>query len=265
MPDPHKIVLSTDEHGVTTLLMNRPDKLNSWDPEMETQLMKAAHDIEADLGKHRVLVVKGAGKAFCAGVDLAVIAAEQTKPTRELRNLMTIRHRFFEWIEQIELPVVAAVHGYCLGGGFELALACDFRLLSGDAKLAMPELGFGQIPGSGAASRLAALANGSVAKDLIMTCRRISAAEADRYGLATRVFPEAEFTVGVDAFCRELAAKPPLAVAMTKQIVGMVQSVDAASSRAIERLGQSALLATEDLAEGLAAAAARRRATFVGR
>lgn len=265
MSDAPKIILGTDDHGITTLVMNRPEKLNSWDHEMESLLMQAAHEIESDLGKHRVLVIKGAGKAFCAGVDLAVIAAEQTRPPRELRNLMTIRHRFFEWIEHVELPVIAAIHGYCLGGGLELALACDFRLLSDDAKLAMPELGFGQIPGSGAASRLAALANGSVAKDLIMTCRRIDAAEAERYGLATRVYPAAEFAASVDAFCREVAAKPPLAVAMTKQIVAMVQTVDAGSARAVERLGQSTLLASEDLAEGLAAAAARRPAKFTGR
>lgn len=265
MPETARILLSTDEHGVTTLLMNRPEKLNSWDYEMEAQLMQAARAIERDLGSHRVLVIRGAGKAFCAGVDMALIGAEQTMRPRDLRTHMAIRHRFFDWVENIELPVVAAVHGYCLGGGLELALACDFRLLSDDARLAMPELGFAQIPGSGAASRLASLANASVAKDLIMTCRRIDAAEADRFGLATRVFAAERFGEGVDEFCRELASRPPLAVAMTKQIVGMVQSVDAGSARALERLGQSALLGTEDLAEGLAAAGERRAARFTGR
>lgn len=265
MPDTAKVLLSTDDHGVTTLLMNRPEKLNSWDYEMEARLMQAAHDIERDLGRHRVLVIKGAGKAFCAGVDMALIGREQAMRPRDLRNHMAIRHRFFEWLENIELPVVAAVHGYCLGGGLELALACDFRLLSDDAKLAMPELGFAQIPGSGAASRLAALANASVAKDLIITCRRIDAAEADRFGLATRVFPANEFAGRVEEFCRDLATKPPLAAAMAKKIVTMVQSVDAGSARALERLGQSALLGTEDLAEGLAAASERRVARFSGR
>lgn len=265
MSDTSKVVLSTDEHGVTTLLMNRPDKLNSWDYEMESQLIEAAYHIERNLSDHRVLVIRGAGKAFCAGVDMSIVGAEQKMRPRDLRNHMSIRHRFFEWLEAIELPVVAAVHGYCLGGGLELALACDFRLLSDDARLGMPELSFGQIPGSGASSRLARLANPSVAKDLIITCRRFDAAEADKLGLATRVFPASEFDARVQEFCRDIAAKPPLAVAMAKQIVDMVQSVDAGSARRVERLGQSALLGSEDLAEGLAAAVERRKPHFTGR
>ena len=260
-----KVILTTAENGVTTLLMNRPDKLNSWDYDMEAQFTAATQAIEADLSRHRVLVIRGAGKSFCAGVDMSLIGTEQALPARDLRLRMQIRHRFFEWIEQVEIPVVAAVHGYCLGGGLELALACDFRLLSSDAKLAMPELGFAQIPGSGAMSRLTALANASVAKDLVMTCRRIGATEASGYGLATRVYDAQSFDADVQAFCDDLALRPPLGLALTKQVTAMVQSGDFGNARAIERLGQSVLLPSEDLREGLAAATERRQPVFRGR
>lgn len=258
------VQLHTTASGVTTLLMNRPDKLNSWDEAMEAALHAAAAAIERDLGRHRVLVIRGAGRAFCAGVDMAIVGREQTLPGRDLRTIMQIRHRFFDWLEQIEIPVIAAIHGYCLGGGLELALCCDFRLVSDDARLAMPELSFGQVPGSGAASRLTTLCGPAVAKDLIMTCRRIDAAEAGALGIASRVIPAAGFDDAVSAFAEDLAAKPPLALAMAKQVVAMVNPGDALRARQIERLGQSALLGTRDLAEGLAAAAERRPPRFTG-
>ncbi|MGE5165789.1 MAG: enoyl-CoA hydratase/isomerase family protein [Sphingobacteriales bacterium] len=264
MADGKYVLVSTSAEGITTILMNRPDKLNSWNGEMEAEFRKMAATIENELKKHRVLVIRGAGRAFCAGVDMGIIGTEQKLPPRELRNRMAIRHRFFDWVEQIEIPVVAAIHGYCLGGGLELALACDFRLLSADAKLAMPELTFGQVPGSGAASRLTALAGPSVAKDIIVTCRRLDAAEAAAIGLATRVYPAAEFDAKVQEFCGELAKRPPLAVAMVKQMVAAVQPADLSKARSIERLAQSALLNTRDLAEGLAAAAQKRPAQFTG-
>lgn len=264
MDDEKLVLVSTTDEGVTTILMNRPDKLNSWTADMEVELRDAAAAIEQNLKKHRVLVIRGAGRAFCAGVDMSIIGTEQKLPPRELRNRMAIRHRLFDWLEQIEIPVVAAIHGYCLGGGLELALACDFRLVSDDAKLAMPELTFGQVPGSGAASRLTALAGPGVAKDIIVTCRRFDAAEAATMGLATRVFPAAEFDAKVQAFCSDIAKKPPLAVAMAKQMVAAVQPADLGKARSIERLAQSALLGTSDLAEGLAAAAEKRPAQFTG-
>lgn len=264
MADGKYVLVSTTAEGVTTILMNRPDKLNSWNEEMEAELREAAATIEKELKKHRVVIIRGAGRAFCAGIDMAIIGTEQKLPPRELRNRMAIRHRFFDWLEQIETPVVAAIHGYCLGGGLELALACDFRLVSDDAKLAMPELTFGQVPGSGAASRLTALAGPSVAKDIIVTCRRLDAAEAAAIGLANRVYPAAEFDARVQEFCNELAKRPPLAVAMVKQMVAAVQPADLGKARSIERLAQSALLGTSDLAEGLVAATQKRPAQFTG-
>lgn len=265
MTDKEKTLFrTTSDDGVVTLIMNRPDKLNSWDAAMEAELKTAFADIERSVGDHRVVVLRGAGKAFCAGVDLEVVASEQTLPGRDLRNTMSARHRLFDWLEEIELPVVAAIHGYCLGGGLELALACDFRLVSDDATFAMPELGFGQIPGSGAASRITALAGPAVAKDLIITARRFEAAEALRLGLATRVFSADEFEAGVDGFVADLAAKPPLAVAAAKQVVRTVGELDPHTSRVVERLAQSTLLGTADLEEGLAAYRERRDPEFKG-
>lgn len=265
MPDDARVLHHLDDDGVCTLTMNRPDKLNSWDARLEEELSEHFTRIEGELDDVRVLVLRGAGRAFCAGVDLEVVAREQTYPGRRLRTLMAARHRLLDWIEGIELPVVAAIHGYCLGGGLELALACDLRLVADDASFAMPELTFGQVPGSGAASRLVALAGPGVAKDLIMTARRFDAAEAQRLGLTTRVLPSERFDDEVAAFVADLAAKPPLAVAMAKQMVDTVGDVGPQRARTVERLSQSALLGTEDLHEGLTAAAERRPPQFRGR
>lgn len=265
MVDMEKTLITTlTDEGVCTLTMNRPEKLNSWDADMERELQLAFASIERDIGDYRVIVVRGAGKAFCAGVDLEVVAEEQSYPGRELRTTMSIRHRLFDWLEQIELPVVAAIHGYCLGGGLELALACDFRLASDDASFGMPELGFGQIPGSGAASRIAALAGPAVAKDLIITARRFDAGEALELGLVSRVFERSTFEEDVEAFVTDLVAKPPLAVAVAKQVINTIDVLDPHTSRLVERLGQSALLGTKDLEEGLAAHRERRSPEFKG-
>lgn len=265
MPDEPRILRHLDDDGVCTLTLNRPNKLNSWDAPLEDELRDHFARIEGELDDVRVLLLRGAGRAFCAGVDLEVVAQEQTYAGRRLRTLMAARHRLLDWLEGIELPVVAAIHGYCLGGGLELALACDLRLVSEDASFAMPELTFGQVPGSGAASRLVALAGPGVAKDLIMTARRVDAGEAEQLGLTTRVFPADRFDDEVAAFVADLATKPPLALAMTKQMVDTVGEVGPQRARTVERLAQSALLGTEDLHEGLAAASERRPPRFQGR
>lgn len=258
------LIVSVSDDGVCTLTMSRPDKLNSWDAEMERELESAFGTIESEIGRYRVIVLRGAGRAFCAGVDLEVVAEEQTYPGRQLRTTMSVRHRLFDWLEQIELPVVAAIHGYCLGGGLELALACDFRLASEAATFGMPELGFGQVPGSGAASRITAIAGPAVAKDLIVTARRFDAAEALRLGLVTRVFEASEFEAGVSAFVEDLVSKPPLAVGVAKQVINTIGVLDPHTARVVERLGQSALLGTSDLAEGLIAYRERRPPEFTG-
>lgn len=263
--NPNPTLISTvGDDGVCTLTMNRPEKLNSWTRQMEQELETAFQTIEGDIGSYRVIVLRGAGKAFCAGVDLEVVSEEQTYPGRDLRTAMAARHRLFDWLEQIELPVVAAIHGYCLGGGLELALSCDFRLASDQAVFGMPELGFGQIPGSGAASRIAALAGPAVAKDLIITARRFDAQEALRLGLLTRVFESSHFEDGLSAFVDELVSKPPLAVAVAKDVVNTISALDPHTARVVERLGQSTLLGTADLAEGLAAYEERRPPEFKG-
>jgi enoyl-CoA hydratase/carnithine racemase len=265
MSDSTSSLLTTvSDDGVCTLTMNRPEKMNSWTRQMERSLHDAFQRIESDISGYRAIVLRGSGKAFCAGVDLEVVSEEQTYAGRELRTAMAARHRLFDWLEQIELPVVAAIHGYCLGGGLELALACDFRLVSEEAVFGMPELGFGQIPGSGAASRIASLSGPAVAKDLIITARQFDAAEAMRLGLVTRVFASSDFEDGVSAFVDDLVSKPPLAVAMAKEVVNTISVLDPTTARVVERLGQSALLGTSDLAEGLAAYRERRHPQFKG-
>jgi enoyl-CoA hydratase/carnithine racemase len=177
---------------------------------------------------------------------------------------MAARHRLFDWIENVEALVVAAIHGHCLGGGLELALACDFRLASENARLGMPELQFGQVPGSGAPSRISYVAGPAVAKDLVITGRTVDAHEAMTLGLVHRVFDESMFDQSVEEFVALLASRPPLAASMAKRVIDTLARRGSAEARAVERLAQSALLDTDDLREGLDAYRERRPPQFTG-
>jgi len=261
--------LEVGDEGVATLVLDRPERLNAWSWEASRQLGRLAERIRFD-ERIRVLVVRGEGRAFCAGVDLGLpedritgrSAAERSRNFAEGLRWVHEQFRAFSGLPQ---PVIAAVHGYCLGFGFELALMCDIRLAASDAVFALPEAQIGVAIDAGGEMRLARDAGSGWAKLLALTGRRIDAATAERIGVVQEVVEPAALSPAAYALAGEIAANAPLAVQAIKR------SVDAFADRGLaEAMEQTALLAgmtfiSEDAPMGYAAKAAKRAAQFEGK
>jgi enoyl-CoA hydratase len=250
--------------GIRVLTLNRPDKLNAWHSPMRQQLRVAVESAATDPGL-RVLVITGAGRAFSAGEDVSGMAGLAEIGTRGFRAVAHQIHDVFDMIETIEVPVIAAINGVAAGGGLELALSCDFRVLSEDARLVMPETKVGLIPGSGGCSRLVRLVGLGRAKEMVMLGRSLDAAAAKEAGLATEVAPPGKTVDVAVELAAELGRFAPLALGMAKLVLNSCADVDAETGRRFERLGQSVLKTTEDHREASAAFLEKRAPRFTGR
>lgn len=217
------IEVALDEQGVATLTLNRPDKLNSINLKMMMELREAFRTLDEDVAA-KVIVVRANGRAFCAGADLEWSAELGVEGRVESNR---IGQKTFNAMEQMETPIIAAVHGYCLGGGLEFALAADFILCSSNAQLGLPEITLsadppvrpkitedgdpdqpefgGQAPGWGAPRRLPDRVGKAAAMQMILTGERVNAEKALRIGLANEVYPEEEFAEQVIAMADRIA------------------------------------------------------------
>lgn len=246
-------VVETDHgDGIRVLTLNRPDKLNAWHAPMRRQLRDSVETAGTDTGL-RVLVITGAGRAFSAGEDVAGMAGLAEIGTRGFRAVARQIHDVFDLIESIEVPVIAAINGVAAGGGLELALSCDFRVVSEEARLVMPEGKVGLIPGSGGCSRLIRHVGLGRAKEMVMLGRPLGAAEAKTVGLATEVAPAGTTVEVALELAAELAGFAPLALGMAKLVLNTCTDVDAETGRRLERLGQSVLKTTDDHRDARAA------------
>ena len=252
--------------GIATATLRRPEKLNAFHEGMLRELRALLGEVVGrdDL---RVLILTGAGRAFCAGADFAWFDVEGLgrEPTARFRAMAAATHGLFDQIEALEKPVIAAINGLCVGGGLELALACDLRVAAEDAALGLPEVNAGIIPGSGGCSRLVRLIGSARAKELIFTGDLIAAAEAQGMGLVNRVVPAADLVPAARRLGEKLLAKAPQALGMAKLLINNAENVDSATGRVLDRLGQSVLLPTADAAEGARAFRAKRPPAFTGR
>jgi enoyl-CoA hydratase len=241
--------------GVAVATIDRQDALNALNVETLTELRDRLRELADDDGV-RVVVLTGAGeKAFVAGADIKYMSALDPPQAKEWGAL---GHETANLLEQMPKPTLAAINGFALGGGCELALACDLRYASERAKLGQPEINLGIVPGWGGTQRLARLCGTGVAKDLIYTGRTIDAETAYRVGLVNRVVdPVLEAAVET---AHELAVKSPVALALAKRLVNMAP---AGLDREAEEFGD--LFASEDAKEGLAAFVEKRAPNFVGR
>jgi enoyl-CoA hydratase len=258
-------IVETDHgDGIRILTLNRPDKLNAWHAPMRREFREAVETAATDTGL-RVLVITGAGRAFSAGEDVAGMAGLSEIGTRGFRAVARQIHDVFDLVENIEVPVIAAINGVAAGGGLELALSCDFRVVSEDARLVMPEAKVGLIPGSGGCSRLIRHVGLGRAKEMVMLGRSLDGNAAKAAGLATEVAP-AGTTVDVAlGLAAELAGFAPLALGMAKLVLNTCADVDAETGRRIERLGQSVLKTTDDHREASAAFLDKRKPQWNGR
>jgi enoyl-CoA hydratase len=250
--------------GVAVLRLNRPDNLNSWNQQMRSELRDAVASLVAD-DDLRVAVITGTGRAFSAGEDVRGMKGLADLGTRGFRRVVRDIHNVFDEVENIEIPVIAAINGVAAGGGLELALSCDFRFAAGTAKMGLPENNVGLIPGSGGCSRLVRTVGLSTAKRMVMTGEMITAERALGYRLIDEVYPAEQLMDEAMAFARKLAARAPQALGIAKVVLNNCARVDPDTARNFERLGQSILKKTEDHLEGARAFVEKRPPQFTGR
>jgi 2-oxoglutaroyl-CoA hydrolase len=243
--------------GVATITLDGPGKLNLVTIAARDELARIFSELGTD-ETVRVVVITGAGEAFTAGGDITGFL--KTEPER----LSTLAWNVAS-PERCPKPVIAKLRGYAFGVGFELALACDFRIAADDVEFALPEIKLGMIPGSGGTQRLARLVGLGRAKDAVMRGRRIPAAEALELGLVTRVVPPDELDAAVDALVEELSALSPLALATVKRVLNHAYEGPLQLGLEIEGLAYGMLRSTEDFKEGVEAFAAKREPQFEGR
>jgi enoyl-CoA hydratase/carnithine racemase len=260
--------LAVDD-GVATLTLDRPDKLNAWSWEATRQLGKRADEIRFD-DAVRVVVVRAEGRAFCAGVDLGMPEDRVTgrSPAEKVRNYYEgIRwvHERFRAFSALPQPIVMAVHGYCLGFGFELALMGDIRVCADDAVFALPEATVGVAVDAGGDLRLARDVGAGWAKLLALTGRRIDAATAERLGIVQQVVPRADLDTTAYAIAREIRDNAPLAVQSIKRSIDEFADRGMAEALRFEALSASVEFVSADMPKGYAATAATRPVEFEGK
>jgi enoyl-CoA hydratase len=250
----------TREGPIAWLTLQRPDKLNALSPDLLAQGVDAVRAVAAD-DSVRVLILNGAGRAFCAGADLS--AMQNLRPADAQRRFGS--GGLWQLLEDLPQPTIAAVHGYCFGGGCELALACDFRLAADNARFGQPEIKVGLIPGAGGTQRLPRLVGMTKAKELVLLGEPIDAAEAFRIGLVNRVVAAEQLAEEARRLALKLAELPPLGVRTAKHVMNRGRDLDLPTALEIERMGFSLLFGTEDQKEGVAAFLEKRPANFTGR
>jgi enoyl-CoA hydratase len=247
--------------AVTVLTLDRPDALNAMSPEMLDDLEAALLQIDADPGQ-RAIVLTGAGeKAFCAGADIAHM---RRATPQEARAFGLRGQGIADLIESLGTPVVAAVNGFALGGGCELALACDVRLAADSARLGQPEVTLGIIPGWGGTQRLARATSIGFAKDLILSGRLVKADEALRAGLVSQVLPRDELLDAAVGLAGQMASRPAEAVAAAKRLCNLALGGDTPSPYARELDGFALCFGTPDQQEGMDAFSEKRPPQFAG-
>lgn len=246
---------------IALLTINRPQVLNALNEETLRELEAALDEIAADR-EIRVVIITGAGeKAFVAGADIAFM---QNLTPLEAKRFARLGQTVFSKIENLPQPVIAAINGYALGGGCELAMACDIRVASTRAKLGQPEVNLGLIPGFGGTQRLTRLVNPGIAKEILFTADTYDAEAAKQMGLVNHVVPPEELMQFCKDMAARIAAKGPVAVQLCKEAVndGLEMDLEKALIHEADLFGL--VFATRDRAEGIAAFLAKRKPEFNG-
>jgi enoyl-CoA hydratase len=249
------------DNGIAVLTIDRQEKLNSLNPQVIEEIGQALLELEDD--QPRVTIVTGAGdKSFIAGADIAVMnemSALEAKRFAELGRAATAL------LDRSPVPTIAAVNGFALGGGCEVALACDIRIAAENALFGFPEVTLGILPGLGGTQRLPRLVGPGVAKEMIFSGRRIKAEEARMINLVNRVVPEGEAFNTARELAEEIASNGPIAVRHAKAAANKAQDVDLVSGLEYEADQFALLFGTEDAREGMSAFVEKREAEFKGR
>jgi enoyl-CoA hydratase/carnithine racemase len=254
--------VSVEQHDrVRHLILDRAEKRNAINRDMVLELREAAQHA-ADDGDTHIVVLRGEGPAFSAGIDVYELGS--FSGTHQLRPFRRACIELVNLLEEMPKPVIAQIHGACLGLGAEIALACDMRVMADDTLFGLPEVKLGLIPDVGGSSRLPAVVGLGIAKELIMTGRTIDAAESRRIGAANRVAPLAELESSTQALIDELLAAAPLATGLAKRVLDGVAKPTLAASLEQEVSIQQTLVATDDFREAGMAFMEKRPPRFTG-
>jgi len=255
-------ILYEKKEKVARITFNRPKSLNALNTALLTELRDVLEDAEAD-AEVRAVVITGAGdRAFCAGVDIGeLLERSSTEASEWLRWAQGIT----TYIEKIKKPIIAKVNGFCLGGGIELAMACDFRIASKKAIFGLPEINLAIIPGGGGTQRLTRLIGKTKAMEMLMCGEHIDAEEAFRVALVNKVVPADNLDSEVDELVKKLLSKSPVTLGIIKDAVnkGIEMDLERALQYEVECFGSA--FATEDAREGLKAFLEKRKPEFKGK
>ncbi|HET6971323.1 MAG TPA: enoyl-CoA hydratase [Phenylobacterium sp.] len=253
------LIVETPQPGVTLVRLNRPEALNALNSQLLGELSQALDAAEADEAV-RCVVLTGSERAFAAGADI--------KEMSDKSYAQMFTSNFFaaagQRMERFRKPVIAAVAGYALGGGCELAMLCDFIIAAETAKFGQPEINLGVMPGIGGTQRLPRAVGKAKAMDMVLTARMMDAAEAERAGLVSRVVPADKLLEEALAAAGKIAAQSPLAVMMNKELVNAAFETTLATGVTMERRLFHSLFAFEDQKEGMAAFVDKRKPAFKG-
>jgi enoyl-CoA hydratase/carnithine racemase len=253
--------LAPEEENIGVITINRPDSLNAINKEVLTELDTLLEEIRKD-EKIRVVIIRGAGRAFSVGADLR--EAEKLDE-QNVREFISFGQKVFDKIENFEKPIIAEINGFALGGGIELALACDVRIASEEAKIGSPEVAVGLIPAWGGCIRLPKIIGRGKASELILTGGQINAREAERMGLVNKVVPPDELHSTVMWTAGTIATKAPVAVKHAKQILVKAMELPIEEGNKIMQNACIECFKTEDIKEGVKAIFEKRAPQFKGK
>jgi enoyl-CoA hydratase len=248
--------------GIATITINRPDALNALNEETVKELLARFEDAENDPTVKAVIITGAGDRAFCAGADLNMMKGAGAVRGTELSR---IGQRLGDYIEAMTKPVIAAINGYALGGGIELAMACDIRLASENAQIGQPEINVGLIPGWGGTQRLPRYVGKGIAKEMIFTGRRIDAKTAERMGLVNSVVPPDQLRAKAKELATELIGKPPIAIKLSKMLINNSTETHPQVGLWQEAEAFGLVASTEDFNEGVTAFLEKRKPQYKGK
>lgn len=257
-------IIYEKKDGVAWITLNNPERYNALDIEMRREIKQALEDASKD-NSILAIVIKGSGKAFSAGGDIRAMAEMKPLDILNMAKEVGTALVLSEIIRSAPKPVIAAVHGYCLGAGFELAQACDIIIASEDAVFGQPEINIGLIPGGGGTQRLPRLIGEKKAKELIFTGERVPAKEMEQMGLINKVVPADKLIDAVNEFIAKIKEKSPVALAAAKEAINAALEVGLTDGFKYEAQIFAQLFSTEDQKEGARAFLEKRKPVWKGR